>query len=65
MPQFKIILTTVADLVAEIEADSEDAALHVAHERAAEFANQVHAGVGYIVSINDAWDLRDPEVEQS
>ncbi len=63
--RFKVILTTVADLSMEVDAADEEAALDAAYERAREFADQMHAGRDYTVSINDAWDLREPEVTQS
>ncbi len=63
--KFKVILTTVADLSMEVDADNEEAALDVAYERAREFASQAHGGTGYTVSINETWDLREPEVTQS
>ncbi len=63
--KFKVILTTVADLSMEVDAADEEAALDVAYERAREFADQAHGGHDYTVSVNDAWDLREPEVTQS
>ncbi len=62
--KFKVTLTTVADLTAEVEADDEDAALEAAHEMGQEFANQMHGDHRYTVDINEAWGLRDPEVEE-
>ncbi len=63
--KFKVTLITVADLTMEVDATDEDAALDAAYERARDFAAQRHGGHDYEVSINDAWDLREPEVTQS
>jgi hypothetical protein len=65
MPRFKVTLTTVADLTVEVEAVDEESALDVAYKRGDEFAAQAHRGTDYVVALNDAWDLREPEVEDS
>lgn len=62
--RFKVVLTTVADLTVEVEADSEDAALDAAYEMGREFAERAHGDGRYTVAVNEAWDLREPEVKE-
>ncbi len=62
--KFKVILTTVADLSMEVDAADEESALDVAYDRAREFAGQAHGSHDYTVSVNEMWDLREPEVTQ-
>lgn len=60
---YKVTLTTVASITVTVDADNEDAALDVAHERGDEFAAQYHAGHDWTVDINTEWQLHEPTVE--
>jgi len=63
MPKFRVTLTTVASYVGTFDAEDRDQAQEEAWGHAMTFAHQAHQVQAGSVDINDAWDLRDAEIE--
>ena len=60
--KYTIVLTTVASITVEVEADGEDAALEQAYQAASDFGNQMHVGTNWSADLNETWQLNEPEI---
>lgn len=66
MAKYKVMLTTVADFTIGVDADDEEQAVEAAYDKApAEVCGHCSGwGEAWSLTLNDAWQLHEPEVEK-